>query len=259
MEEIDIKIPIIKAVKKATYNGIINQAHLNINPENYPIKKMILYKSHSFKKITNFVPNLKPKKSTFMPTPLKLNNNYNINYIEKENNDDKQLSGDEIQIIDSDSSCSSLSSSNMNNTSGEEKGKDKENKQEINFEISKNNNSTSNIEKIESNDIDDDCDSFQLNEIQENTERKKITKMRKKMSQIKAKFGFSKFKESGGIIHDNFKNNFNIGLKQFEEENDFHLLKHCSINAFENKKDHKKPLTKSILDVLSNSKNSFKK
>ena len=248
MEEIDIKIPILKAVKKETYNGVINQAHLNINPENYPIKKMVLTKSHSFKKISNFVPNLKPKKSKFVPTPLKLNNNYNIKNIEKEDNNDKQISGDEIPIIkfiDSDSSFSSLSSSNMNNTSEEE----------IKFQISKNNNSTSNIEKIESNNINDDLDSFHLNEIQENTEKKKISKMRKKMSQIKAKFVTSKFKESEGIIHDNFKNIFDIGLKQFEEGNDFHLFKHCSINVFEN---NKKPLTKSILDVLSNSNSSIK-
>ena len=118
-EEISFNLPILKAVKKTTYNGKINKARLNINPGGSPIQKS-LARSQSFKKILNFVPRLKPRKSTFVPTPLKLN------IVNKEKDDnDKQLSGDEIEFIDSESSSSSsLSSSNMNNTSEEEE-KDK--------------------------------------------------------------------------------------------------------------------------------------
>jgi len=263
-EEISFNLPILKAVKKTTYNGIINKARLNINPGGSPIQKS-LARSQSFKKILNFVPRLKPRKSTFVPTPLKLNN------VNKEKDDnDKQLSGDEIEFIDRESSSSSsLSSSEMNNTSEEEE-KDKEKKiikeiKEIKidkaFNISNINNSSSNIEKIESNNIDDDNDSFYLNEIIENDKKakhKNIKNMRKKMSHIKAKLDPFKFKETEGIVHDNFKNNFDIGLKNYEKEDDYNNKKHASINAFDIKSIDKKVKSKSIFDVLSNSKNSIK-
>ena len=66
MEEIISNIQIIKTIKKVTYCGIINKAHLNINPENAPIRNYI--RSHSSKKLTKFVPKLQPKKSTLIPT-----------------------------------------------------------------------------------------------------------------------------------------------------------------------------------------------
>ena len=125
-EEISFNLPILKAVKKITYNVVVNKARLNINPENTPIQKIIA-RSKSFKKIDNFVPKLKPKKSTFIPTPLRLTT------VNKEKDDnEKQLSGDEIKFIDSDSSSSSVSSSDMDNSCEEEENdKEKNLKNEI--------------------------------------------------------------------------------------------------------------------------------
>ena len=264
MEENDLNLHILKAVKKTTYNAVINKS-LNINPENSPIKTGFT-RSHSFKKILNFVPQLKPRKSTFIPTPLKLNNNNNLNKIKED--DEKKLSGDEIQFIDSDSS-SSLSSSDMNNTSEEGKDKDdKKNENEIKKQLVFDNKNVSvNIEKIESNiDIDDDCDSLYLNEIKDNTDTGKKNKkpigmknMRKKMSQIRAKIEYNKFKETEGVIHDNFKENYDIGLKKYEKEEDYHSNFHGSLNVMESKKKGKKiSQPKSIFEVLSNSKNTIK-
>ena len=262
-EEISFNLPILKAVKKITYNVVVNKARLNINPENTPIQKIIA-RSKSFKKIDNFVPKLKPKKSTFIPTPLRLTT------VNKEKDDnEKQLSGDEIKFIDSDSSSSSVSSSDMDNSCEEEEN-DKENnlKNEIKqikidqiCNINSNNYYSCNIDKIESNDICDENDSFYLNEIVENDKKaknKNIKNMRKKMSHIRAKLEGFKFKETEGIIHDNFKNNFDIGLKNYEKEDDCNNKKHASISVFDMKNINKKVKTKSIFEVLSNSKNSIK-
>ena len=82
--------------------------------------------------------------------------------------------------------------------------------------------------------------------------------MRKKMSHIRAKLEGFKFKETEGIIHDNFKNNFDIGLKNYEKEDDCNNKKHASISVFDMKNINKKVKTKSIFEVLSNSKNSIK-
>ena len=265
MEENDLNLHILKTVKKTTYNAVINKA-LNINPENSPMKTGFT-RSHSFKKILNFVPQLKPRKSTFIPTPLKLNNNNNINKVKED--DEKKLSGDEIQFIESDSpSSSSISSSDMNNSS--EEGKDKDDKKEEN-EIKKqlvfdNKNFSINIDKIESNnDIDDDCDSLYLNEIKDNMDNGKKNKkpmgmksIRKKLSQIRAKIEFNKFKEIEGVIHDNFKENYDIGLKKYEKEDDYHSNFHGSFNVMESKKKGKISKPKSIFEVLSNSKNTKK-
>ena len=185
-----------------------------------------------------------------------------------------RLSGDEIQIIDSvSSSSSSLSSSDMNNSSEEENDKDKKKENEIKKELNFNNKTFSiNLEKIESNndndndnDIDDDCDSFYLNEIKENMDNGKkikkgnhMTNMRKKMSQIKAKIEYNKFKETEGVVHDNFKENYDIGLKKCEKEEDYHSNLHASLHLVENKNKNIKYQSKSIFEVLSNSKNSIK-
>lgn len=86
MEEIKKSFQILKALKKTTYNSLINQALLNnIKPEN---KNIGGPRSKSFKKITRFVPNLQPKKSTLMPTPLKLNNQNK--YFKNEDNDQEK-------------------------------------------------------------------------------------------------------------------------------------------------------------------------
>ena len=80
-------LPQLRAVKKTTYNSIITQTL--INPEHTPVKFKDSFKSQSFKKITNFVPKLKPKKSTFAPTPLTLNKE-NKYISEKEDDDEKK-------------------------------------------------------------------------------------------------------------------------------------------------------------------------
>ena len=264
MEEINLNLHILKAVKKTTYNSILNK-NLNLNPDNS--LKLGYVRSQSFKKILNFVPQLKPRKSTFIPPPLKLNDNNNLNK-EKED-DEKKLSGDEIQFIDNESSSSSsLSSSDMNNTSDEGNDKDKKKENDIKKDLLLGGKKFSiNIEKIESNinDIDDDCDSINLNEIKDNLIGGKKNKksnpmktMRKKMSQIKAKIEYNKFKETEGIIHDDFKENYDIGLKKYEKEEDFHSNFHGSLNVMESKNKGIKSQSKSIFEVLSNSKNSIK-
>ena len=78
--------------------------------------------------------------------------------------------------------------------------------------------------------------------------------IRKKMAQIKNKAGINKFKETEGFIHEKFKNNFNIGLKNNEKEGKFKDNLHISINVFEKKK----PKSKSIFEVISVSKKSKK-
>ena len=68
------------------------------------------------------------------------------------------------------------------------------------------------------------------------------------MCQIKIRIGSNKFKETEEIIHDEFRNNFDIGLKKFEKEKEFNL--YGSVNYFENK-ENIKPKGRSIFDVIS--------
>ena len=258
MEDLSLNIPIIKAVKKVTYSGIIKKARLNLNPENAPVQGYT--RSQSFKNITRFVPRIMPRKSTFVPTPLKLNK-------KKEDEDEKQLSEDEVRIIDSDSS-DSIASSDLNNSSDEEgkyqKGKkkninknkiknlEKENdkEKEDDKEIKKeNDNLCINLEKIELNKIENDADSLNLND---NEEHKNLRAVRRKMSQIKARAGKIKSNEMKDIISDNFKNAFDIDLKTDDQPELYLTPKmHASVNCFG---ENNKPKTKSIFDVLSNSK-----
>lgn len=256
MNDIKKNFQILKAVKKTTYNGIINQAKLNINPENAPIQKMSVPRSQSFKKIPNFVPKLKPKKSTFIPAPLKLNNLSPCHKKKKEEDFDKQISDDEIEII-SNSDDSFISSSDIENSSNEDTDQ-KKNQIGVFFK----NSSTNFIEDLELKDKDSGCDFFKLNEIKEviendddNIEMNKNMKLiRKKMAQIKTRAGINKFKETEGFIHEKFKNNFNIDLKNNEKEGKFKDNLHISINVFEKKK----PKSKSIFEVISVSKKSKK-
>lgn len=253
MNEIKMNFQILKAIKKTTYNGIINQARLNINPENAPIQKITVPRSQSFKKIPNFVPKLKPKKSAFIPAPLKLNNLNNLSsfHSKKEEDFDKQMSDDEIEIISNESSDSSISSSDMENSLNEENTDKKDNKIGLMFK----NSSTNFIEDLDLKDKDNNYDSFKLNEIkevagndEENIDTNKNMKLfRKKMAQIKIKAGIYKFKETNEFIHEKYKNNYNIGLKNNEKEGKFKDNLHISLNLFQNKK----PKSKSIFEVLS--------
>ena len=257
----------IKAVKKNTYNAIINHVNININPDNSPIKKMIVPRSQSVKKITRFVPIIRPRKSNFVPTPLKLNKD------NKEFNKEKeQLSEDEIEIIENDSSLSSISSSDMDysdeNTLKEhkrEKQKEKEKKKENIQKIPSNKISSCNvINKIESIDFEEENDyEIYLFENKENFGKlNELRLLRRKMSQIRAKAGTIKFKETQEVIHDNFKKNYNIGLDDTEIDDEPNNNLHVSVNVFEIKKSHNASLNhrpKSIFEVLSVSKESIKK
>jgi len=237
MEKIKESLPQLKAVKKTTYNSIITLSY--INPENTLLELKDTYKSQSFKKITNFVPQLKPRKSTFVPTPLKLNTEQkHISEKEKEDDEEKQMTGDEIKIIDS--SSSSISSSDINLSDDDSENKIKENK----------NTSPDMNVKLESDlkENNNDSDSFYLEEVKNTGANENIKILRKKMCQIKIRIGSNKFKETEEIIHDEFRNNFDIGLKKFEKEKEFNL--YGSVNYFENK-ENIKPKGRSIFDVIS--------
>lgn len=258
MKEIKSNFQVLKAVKKNTYNSINKLVNLNANEDK---KKNIIQRSISLKNFHNFVPNLKPKKSTFVPTPLKLNPENKI-FKEKDDFDNKQLSEDEIEIVDDGSSCSSLSSSDLDSSFNEEEideAKDRELKTEL---LLKND-----VEKIESKDADSNCDSFNLYDIKECIDledgkspevNKNMKGLRRRMSQIKAKADIVKSKEANEIISDNFKNNFDIGLKKNEESDDKRNL-YCSVNFFDHKFGNIKPKSKSIFEVISLSKQSLKK
>jgi hypothetical protein len=239
MDEIENHLPKLKAAKKTTYSAIVSQVHLNINPENEPIKNVGGPRSQSFKKIAAFVPNLKPKKSTFIPPALKLNLQNKLPSKEKDDTEiDKQMSEDEIEIIDNSSSSScSISSSDMENENESNEDfekKDTENKIE--------NNNKFKLEEIKEF-LDDEEQNIEIN--------KNMKNLRRKMSQIKARVVI-KNKESEETIHDKFKNNFDIGLKD-EKENEVNTL-HGSINRSEHKKNNEKPKTKSIFEVLASGK-----
>ena len=241
MEEIKSHLPKLKAAKKTTYSAIVSQVHLNINPENEPIKNVGGPRSQSFKKIAAFVPNLKPKKSTFIPPVLKLNLQNKLPSKEKDDTEiDKQMSEDEIEFIDNSSSSScSISSSDMENENEsieDFEKKDTENKIE--------NNNKFKLEEIKEF-LDDEEQNIEIN--------KNMKNLRRKMSQIKARVAIIKNKESEETVHDNFKNNFDIGLKDYEKENEVNTL-HGSINRSEHKKNNEKPKTKSIFEVLASGK-----
>ena len=251
MEEIKFEKPILKVVKKTTHNDIINEAHFNINPENYPIKQKIIRRSQSFKKIEGFVPIIRPKKSTFNPSPLKLNANRNNNIEKKEI--EKQLSDEEIQSSDSPSSSSSpsslCSSSNINDSINEISNEKK--KSPVNNLLSYKNGPLSALPKKK--DV-----FFALNEIKEEDEdeKKKMRSFRKKMSHIKIKVNAFKFKETEECIKSNYKSSFDLDLDKGENEEDktiINSIKNTVIDENEINKNKiiNKPI--SIFDVLSKS------
>lgn len=233
MNEIKFSLP--KTVKKTTYNEVINNANRKIIPSNSPNEGKQIYRSKSFKHITNFVPKLKPKKSTYIPTPLRLNNtssNYNLNKEKKET--DKQLSEDEIDVIEeSDSSnysSSSMSSSYINTSEDED--------EEIK---TKNKESKGTIEKN-----DENCD------INDNKEKNK--------NQYKENQDIKLLKEKESHLKENIK-------KETEELVPENLINNCDIKKSEKepntinyeKKNNIKPRPKSIFEVISISRNGIKK
>lgn len=271
MEDIKLSLPQLKAVKKTTYNEIINQSHLNINRDSSPLNLYRGLRSQSFQTIDNFVPKLKPLKSTFIPVPLRLNDekkDFSSKGKEKEDIN-KQMSGDEIDY-DEDSS-SSISSSDIGSSeedSLEIKIKEKDKEDEIVY----NNNSNSINEKIDAhlNEKVDEYDKNNYDDLYISKHKysneswynnnwdinKNIKSLRKKMSKIRARVGISKLKETEEFIRDNFKNNFSIGLKKYEKNNDLSLYN--SVNILENK-ENIKPRIRTIFEVISISKDIIKK
>lgn len=267
MEDIKLSLPQLKTVKKTTYNAIIDQAHLNINRDSPPLNRGT--RSLSFKTIANFVPKLKPLKSTFIPAPLRLNDEEkNFPNKGKEKEDiSKQMSGDENDF--NEDSSSSISSSDIDSSeedSLEIKIKEKED------EIAYNNNSNSIKKKIELN-LNEKVDEYD----EENYEdlyiskhkysneswyknnydiNKNIKSLRKKMSKIRVRVGISKLKETEEVIRDSFKNNFGIGLKKYEKDDGLSL--YSSVNILENK-EYIKPKIRTIFEVISFSKDTIKK
>ena len=249
MEEFKSNFHILKAVKKTTYNGIIIQTKLNLNSESEPVK-LNACRSKSFKRVTNFVPNIKPRKSTFAPTPLQLNK-HNNNFRE-EDELEKQLSDNEIKIVENNSSCSSLSSSQLNNLSGEEMDKKDKRKENV-IEPIKKNSSCNIIEKISLNNFEKEDDFLYINENRNEDVNKNMKALRKKMSNIKAKVGIFKYKETEEIVSDNLKKNFDVGPKKYEnEEENIPTNLHGSIKFFENNNNlFSKAKSKSIFEVLT--------
>lgn len=245
MEEIKDQFTIVKAVKKSTHNSVISKINEKINTDNEPVLKKDNFRIQSFKKITKFVPQLKPKKSTFMPTPLKLNFNKCSNVEEEEEEKDKQKSDDEIQIIDNEDLSSVLSnSSSEDDTINLKKpiiDKEKKEKKYIRKEFQV---SSFNVLEMGPKDI----------EIKENKMSNSNLKIiRKKMSQLKAKAEINKFKETEEIVSTNFKKHFDFDMKDNENEDKTNIYK--SINFFDSKKNiNEITKTKSIFEVLSNGK-----
>lgn len=250
MEEFKSNFQALKAVKKSTYSGIIKLAKLSLNSESEPVK-INACRSQSFKRITNFVPNIKPQKSTFAPTPLQLNKQNNN--FHKEEEIEKQLSDDEIKIVEINSSCSSLSSSSqLNNSSGEEMVKEDKRKENT-IEPIKKNSSCNIIGKINSNNIEKEGDFLYLNENRNEDVNKNMKVLRKKMSNIKAKVGIFKYKETEETVSDNLKRNFDVGLTKYEKEDEnIPTNFHGSIKFFaDNSNVLAKAKSKSIFEVLT--------
>lgn len=271
MEEIKLSLPQLKTVKKITYNAIINQAHLRINRDSSPVNIIRAHKSQSFKTIENFVPKLKPLKTSFIPAPLRLNEEKkDFSSQGKENQDiNKQMSGDEFDF--NEDSSSSISSSDIE--SSDEDSLEisiKEKKIEVRSLCSNNINRIcekldSNINEKDEEYGEDNYDDLYISKHKYSNEswyknncdiNKNIKSLRKKMSKIRVKIGMNKLKETEEVISDNFKNNFGIGLKKYEKDNELSL--NSSVNILENK-EIMKPKIRSIFEVISFSKDTIKK
>ena len=261
MEEEDLELSIKKTVKKTTFSGIIDAAKYNLKNTS-PIKKFGVLRSQSVKKVTVFVPHLKPRKSTFVPTPLKLSQNFNVNTIKKEKEDNKQLSDDEIEIIgNSNSSHSSVSSSDLGNSSKEENSeeiiktkpimKNDHAPEKIKTKSILKNNDVPEDKKVYSNKLEETFDSFASGEEKINEEiNNTIKTLRRKMSHVKSKAKI-KNKETDETLPNNLIKNFDLELKNEDKSNNAIHDYHCSVNLFPTL--NPKPKPKSIFEVISHS------
>lgn len=241
MEDHDLALSIKKIVKKVTFSEVFDDSKFNLKNTS-PIKKSGLSRSHSDKKITVFVPRLKPRKSTFVPNPFKLSQNFNLNSIKKEKEDKKQLSDDEIEIIDnSNSSHSSISSSDLNSFK-----EDPEIKNKAKSTLKKNDIPES--KKMYSNKLEETFDSFASGEEKINEDiYSSMRFLRRRMSHMKSKTKI-KNKETDETLPDNLIKNFDLELKKEDKKNNDIKEYHYSLNLFP-----PKPKTKSIFEVISHS------
>ena len=261
MEEEDSGFSIKKVVKKTTFSGIIDPSKYNLSSTS-PIKKFRGLRSNSVEKITIFVPHLKPRKSTFVPTPFKLSQNFNVNQIKKEKEDNKQLSDDEIEIIgNSNSSHSSVSSSDLENFSKEENSeeiiktkpilKNDDAPEQIKTKSILKNNNVPGDNKIYSNILEETFDSFATGEEKINEDViNSIRNLRRKMSHVKSK-AIIKNKETDETLPDNLIKNFDLELKKENKSNNNIHDYHCSVNFIPT--INPKPKPKSIFEVISHS------
>lgn len=232
MDEMKYSLSMLKAVQKTTYNEIINQTNRKIIPSNSPNKEKPIFRSKSNKGLNNFVPKLRPKKSSLVPTPLKLDNiNENCKSNKEKEQIGKKYNKDEIDIIEeSDSSyCSSfsMSSSSINSSEDDE------------FKNEKN-------ESKDSSEIHDDNNIINDNkEIKENEDIKSLSK---KKPNIEDKLGKQKSKEPKGFSLENCINNCDI-KKGEKEDKTIECEKKIDI----------KPKPKSIFEVISIKKKGIKK
>ena len=92
----------------------------------------------------------------------------------------------------------------------------KEDKRKENtIEPIKKNSSCNIIGKINSNNIEKEGDFLYLNENRNEDVNKNMKVLRKKMSNIKAKVGIFKYKETEETVSDNLKRNFDVGLTKY--------------------------------------------
>ena len=248
MEEQDLSPSIKKTIKKTNFSGVINAYKYNLYYTS-PVKRVGGLRSQSVKKITVFVPQLKPMKSTFVPAPLKLSPNLNFKSMKKEKEDKKQLSDDEIDIIsnNSSSSHSSFSSSDFDNLEKDENPEEKIKNKPVLKE-----NKIGGGKKVYSNKFDETYDSFPSGDEKINEDIfNSIRILRRKMSHMKSKAKI-KHRETDDTLPNNLIKNFDLELKnEDKDKNNIQKEYHYSVNVFSN--INIKPKTKSIFEVISHS------
>lgn len=237
-------------------NSVKKKNKKSIGQQNSPDSLPKIKRSMSFG-IKRFVPKLSPKKSTVIPSFLKLNNN------EKETNEVISVKDCSISDEDSSSSSSSFISSasfkfvvdkDKKSKNGDEKDSD-DNSSDLDVE-------TKNIAKKKLNFIESPKIMEDIIEEKEN-EGTNASCLKKKIGKIKNMNLCNINKEDGEITHEELKNKFDINDKNYNniEKNNNDLLNekntNCKFNLAptEQKVKHK-PLL--IRDVLSlNKKNNI--
>ncbi len=248
-----------KVAKKLTFHEKDNKFILNKKFEK-SIKPEL--RCYSTKLVSNFVPQLKPKKSFCKPTFFQLNENETKS--DDENGDNLLDAISSCEEVDDDSvKSSSLSSSD------DERNEEEEKNNITKFSLE---NNTNNIEsklynedfslnkkKEQEEDICSSSDEYDNLAFKKKKKSKKqcedkdnLKTFRKDMSKIKSTSIDNKSKEMEINIHQNFKEEFNLGEndinKSFKDENNNKKSNdiHKKLNKFRQSNNNF-----SILDILS--------